>query len=407
LFPFARNIVLSYCATSYRPREISERLCGKVLPGAAELMDTALRRAHRSTFSDISFVAPLQRLLKSYAEEADLSFLGRCATRFDIMRCLSNLLRLDTAEEENPAIVTVDIQQPVFITGLPRSATTFFHALLAQDPENAVPRCWRLLHPYPPEGSLAASIRKAQVEMELGLFRWMTPGIGSLHPLFADAPQECTDITAHIFQSLRFDSTHRIPSYQNWLDAHGHQEAFRFHRRFLQHLQAQHPGRWILKSPDHVFALEAIRTVYPDAKIVFLHRDPVSVVASCAKLEELLRRSFARHIDRAEIGRHVSGRLVEATRRMMEAASQSNSILHLHYRELVAAPLEAAEKLYRHCGRILSPKARQRMQAFAAQPSPKRTRQYSLTEFGLDAGALGELFAPYAKFFAIDAKHAP
>ena len=403
---------MDYCAAPYRPGEISERRWNKVLPGAAELMAAALRQAKRSAFSDNSFAAPLQRLLKSYEEEADLSFLGRYATRFDIMRCLSNLLRLDAAEEENPAIRTTAIQQPVFITGLPRSATTFFHALLAQDPENAVPRCWRLLHPYPPEGSLAASFRKAQVEMELGLFRWMTPGIGSLHPLYADAPQECTDITAHIFQSLRFDTTHRIPSYQDWLDGHGHQEAFRFHKRFLQHLQAQHADqrRWILKSPDHVFSLEAIRAVYPDAKIVFLHRDPVSVVASCAKLEELLRRPFARHIDRAEIGRHVSSRLVQATRRMMEAASQSNTILHLHYRELVAAPMEAAAKLYRHCGRVLSPEARRRMQTFAAGPAPKRTRKYSLAEFGLEAGSLREAFAPYTKAFAMDAEraaHAP
>lgn len=401
---------MDYCAAPYRPEKISERRWDKVLPGAAELMAIALRQARRGAFSDNSFAAPLQRLLKAYEEEADLSFLGRYATRFDIMRCLSNLLRLDAAEEENPAIREAPILQPVFITGLPRSATTFFHALLAQDPENAVPRCWRLLHPYPPEGSLAASFRKAQVEMELGLFRWMTPGIGSLHPLYADAPQECTDITAHIFQSLRFDSTHHIPSYQDWLDGHGHQEAFRFHRRFLQHLQTQHPGRWILKSPDHVFSLEAIRKVYPDAKIVFLHRDPVSVVASCAKLEELLRRPFARHIDRAEVGRHVSSRLVQATRRMMQAGAQSNDILHLHYRELVAAPMEAVAKLYRHCGRVLSPDARRRMQAFAARPKPKRTRQYSLAEFGLEAGSLREAFAPYTQAFAMGAEratHAP
>src|SRR5205814_10675678 len=114
-----------------------------------------------------------------------------------------------------------------------------------------------------------------------------------LHELSADTPQECTDITAHSFQSLRFENTHHVPSYQAWLDSHGHHEAFRFHRRFLQHLEAQAPGRrWILKSPDHVFALAAIKNVYPDARIIFLHRDPLSVVGSCSTLAELLRRPF-------------------------------------------------------------------------------------------------------------------
>ena len=170
------------------------------------MMAAALRRAGRSAFSDPSFAPALERLLKSYEEEADLSLFGSYATCFDVMRCLSNLLRLDAAEEENPAIRSAVVRQPVFITGLPRSATTFFHSLLAQDPENVVPRCWRLIHPYPPEGSWAASLRKAQVELQLGLFRWATPGIGELHPLSADTPQECTDITAHSFQSLRSEA---------------------------------------------------------------------------------------------------------------------------------------------------------------------------------------------------------
>jgi hypothetical protein len=241
------------------------------------------------------------------------------------------------------------------------------------------------------------------VEMQLGLFRCLSPGLAALHPLSADTPQECTDITAHIFQSLRFDSTHRVPSYQSWLDSHGHHQAFHFHRRFLQHLEA--PARhWILKSPDHVFALDAIRAVYPDAKIVFLHRDPLSVVASCSKLAELLRRPFARHIDRGEIGQQVSSRLVESTARMVEAASGTDSILHLHYREVVAAPMQTIGKLYHHSGRVLGDDGEERMRTWLARPRRRRPHKYSMAEFDLDAGTLGERFAPYVKAFDIKAE---
>ena len=149
----------------------------------------------------------------------------------------------------------------------------------------------------------------------------MTPGLSRLHHLSADAPQECTDITAQVFQSLRFENTHRIPSYQAWIDRHGHHDAFRFHRRFLQHLDTQTPGRrWILKSPDHVFSLDAIRAAYPDAVIVFLHRDPLSVVSSCARLAEQLRRPFTNRLDPEEVGHQVSARLHQAADHMMEAA---------------------------------------------------------------------------------------
>jgi hypothetical protein len=367
---------------------------------ADAMMDAALRRSGRQRFSDRSFAEPLSRLLRSYETEADLSRFGRYAARFDLMRCLHNLLRLDAAEEEHPEILDRAIEKPVFITGLPRSATSFLHKLLSLDPANVVPRCWQLIYPYPSRSRpWGADLRKAHVELQLRLFRCLAPGLDGLHALSADAPQECTDITAQIFQSLRFDNTYNIPSYQAWLGAHGHRGAFRFHRRFLQHLDAQiGGGRWVLKSPDHVFTLDAILAAYPDAQIVFLHRDPLSVVASCAKLSERLRRPFTRHIDRAEIGRQVSARLVESTARMMKAAAHSSRILHLHYRQIVSAPLEAASLLYRHCGLALRPEAEQRMRAWLARPR-RRRRRYNLAEFGLDAASLREQFAPYVQAF--------
>jgi hypothetical protein len=218
-----------------------------------------------------------------------------------------------------------------------------------------------------------------------------------------EQPYRCTDITAHIFQSLRFDTTHHVPSYQKWLVSHGHHNAFRFHRRFLQHLGAQAPGRhWILKSPDHVFALDDIRAVYPDAKIVFLHRDPLSVVTSCSKLTELLRRPFARTVDRAEVGRLVSARLVESTTRMMAATASTDSILHLKYRDVVLAPLAAVKKLYRHSGRVLEAEAELKMRKWLARQKRRGPRNYNMAEFGLDARVLSERFAPYTKTFDIE-----
>src|SRR5208337_341980 len=144
---------------------------------------------------------------------------------------------------------------------------------------------------------------------------WLAPAFQALHPLEAISPQECSEITAHVFRSLRFDTNYHIPSYRAWLDADpvGHLPAYQFHRRFLQHLQHQagpraSPPRWVLKCPDHLFALEAIRAVYPDARLVFVHRDPVKVLLSVARLTEVLRRPFTRDLDPRTIGRDESAR---------------------------------------------------------------------------------------------------
>lgn len=375
--------------------QVLSEACGRLI--ADDLLETALKKAGRTAFSDTSFVEPLERLLQAYEDEADLSRFGRSATRFDTLRCLDNLLTLDAAEEKNPAITARPITAPLFITGLPRSASTFVHMLLGHDPSNAVPRCWELIYPYASQMRfLGRDWRRDWVELQLGIFRLMSPGVAELHPLAADTPQECTDITAHVFQSLRFDTTYHIPSYQAWLDRTGHDAAFRFHRRFLQHLDVQAPGRnWVLKSPDDVFTLDAIRRVYPDAKLVFLHRDPLSVVASCAKLTELLRRPFGRRVDPVAVGRNVADRLVQSGERMASLASEGD-ILHLQFRDVIGDPMAAVRAIYRHWGRPLSPEGEAGMRQWISVRVHRRRRQrYSLEEFGLEAGALRARFAPY------------
>lgn len=369
---------------------------------AGEIIESALARAGRSRFSDTSFVDPFQRLVDAYNTEADLSAFGRYSVRFDAMRCLKNLLLFDAMEERDPAILVRTIERPIFITGLPRSGTTFLHTLLAQDPAIAAPLSFQLVYPYPPRRRLFGSdSRIAWLDVQFRIMQFLSPELRELHPLSAHEPQECTDITAQVFQSLRFDSTYRIPSYQSWLEQHGHHDAFRFHKRFLQHLDGLAPGRrWVLKSPDHVFALDAIRSVYPDAHIVFLHRDPISVLASVAKLTEVLRRPFARSLDRVEIGRQVAASWIDGAARMIENA---NAVLNLHYKDVVTAPLDAVETLYRHCGLTLSKTARARMQAWLDR-APERGNgrsRYNLAEFGLDETILRARFARYMDVFDV------
>ena len=370
---------------------------------ASGLSEAALRRSGRTAYSDMSFFEPLEKLLSAYENEAALNLFGRFAARFDISRCLTNLAHLDAAEEADPSITRRPITAPLFITGLPRSSTTFLHTLLAQDPANAVPLCWQLIYPFPPRRQwFGADRRRDIVEAQFRIFKLLSPGVSDLHPLSADSPQECTDITAQVFQSLRFDTTHHIPSYQNWFDRQPQDNAFRFHRRFLQNLDVQAPGRsWVLKSPDHIFCLDAIGKTYPDARIVFLHRDPLSVVASCAKLTEVLRKPFTRKVDPLVVGKNVADRLVASAERMA-AADGAENILHLYFREVIGDPMAAVTKVYAHCGRELSPAAKLKMLSWlAARPRSKSRRHYDLAEFGLDVGDLRQRFSAYMQHFAV------
>src|SRR5467141_1619952 len=117
--------------------------------GADELIARAQRRTGLVDFGDTPFEESLRHFLRACREEGDLTLFGRLATRWDVVRFLSNLLRLRDEERQDPGILDQPIARPIFIAGLPRSGTTFLHTLLAQDPANLIPRVWQLIHPYP------------------------------------------------------------------------------------------------------------------------------------------------------------------------------------------------------------------------------------------------------------------
>lgn len=385
--------------------------------------DVLLRKTSRETgltdFGEDSFQEPLRMLLASCSTEAALGVMGQCATRWDVMRFLMNLLRMRAAEQADDGIMRERIKQPIFITGLPRSGTTFLHRLFMADSRNRAPLVWQTIYPYPDLGLRpgASDTRVSRVARQLRMFEFLAPEFRALHPLDATSPQECSEINAHVFRSMRFDSNYHVPSYRTWLDAdiERHMPAYRFHKRFLQHLQHQTPdvaGQWVLKCPEHLFALRAIKAVYPDARLIFVHRDPVKVLLSVAKLTEVLRRPFSRHVDRKTIGRDESARWLDGTRRMMEVGDDAGlpeSVCHIHYIDLVTDPVSTVEQAYKHFGLELDEPTAEAMSQFVmARPNGGYgPRDYHFEDHGLDATEERAKFRPYMLRFGISPEALP
>lgn len=389
--------------------------------------DPLIRKARRQTgltdFGDASFIGPLTRLLDACYAESALSIVGRSATKWDVVRFLSNLLILQDAATRLPAMQDAPIRRPVFITGLPRSGTTFLHRLMLMDRTNRAPAVWETMAPSPSAGSRQQRITR--VARQLQGFEWLAPQFRALHPLDATSPQECSEITAHVFRSLRFDTNYHIPSYRNWLDADvlRHLPAYRFHKRFLQFLQfqdSQHPDgqqsagppRWILKCPEHLFALQAILAVYPDARLVFVHRDPVKVLLSQARLTEVLRRPFTRRLDPRTLGPDESRRWLDGTRRMMavgDDAGFSDPICHVHHMDLISDPVSTVDGVYRHFGMTLAPNLAADIDAYVGD-RPKGgygDHSYHFEDHGLDEQQERAKFRPYMVHFGVTAEAAP
>lgn len=396
------------------------RLAGRLFGGDATALATAplIEATVRATGLDPAplrapaLVEALGQLTASLRHEAALSPFGLLATRWDLQRLLRTLLILHDEEQRDPAIATRPLAAPIFVSGLPRSGTTFLHALLACDDANRAPRIWQTIHPYPAHHAAERGAGARRVQRQLRLFERLAPGIGSLHPIDADAPQECTEIASHIFRSLRFDTTHHVPSYRAWLDGAGHDEAYRFQARFLRHLQGADPAprRWVLKSPDHVFTAASLARVFPDARLVLVHRDPAHVLASVARLTELLRAPFTNALDRVSIGRKVAGDWQDGMRRMVALADDAgfplrDRLVHVHYGTLVAEPLRTVERIYDALGLELGAATRARIDAHVAR-APRGgygDNRYRPEDYGLDPDRERARAAVYVERFGVGA----
>jgi hypothetical protein len=373
------------------------------------LLDKACERTGLTDFGDNAFREALAVLLASLATDAGLNFIGRICVQADLQRMLCNRLRLVEDRRRHPEIAAEVVARPLFITGLPRSGTTFLHALLAQDPAHRSPRVWEVMFPSPPpeQATYDSDPRILKTEKQLKFIDLLMPEFETVHLIGARLPQECIAITNHEFKSYTFESMYAVHSYKAWHDRLDKRPVYEYHHRFLQHLQWRCPGTcWVLKAPSHLLALDALFQVYPDARIVLTHRDPLKVLGSCASFTEVLRAAFTDKIDQESLGLEVRQRWESGAQLAVDWRRDSTDrrFLDVHYRGLVQDPMATAQRIYDYFGMELAPEAEAAMKKFLAD-NPKGkggVHRYSLKEFGMDPAEERRRFQFYTDFFGIE-----
>jgi hypothetical protein len=374
------------------------------------LLTAARRRTGLDDFGDPFFRAGLARLLAAWEHEAALTPLGRAIARRQVIDLLESRLRMQQEWTRHPEIGQSAVRAPIFVLGLPRTGTSILHELLAQDPENRVPATWEVMWPWPPpeRTTYETDPRIARAERHFAGIDRMLPEFKRIHPMGAALPQECVALMAHDFASLLFHTTHRIPSYQAWLDGIDWRPVYASHRRQLQYLQWRAPAaRWALKSPGHLWTLDALLVEYPDARIVQTHRDPLRVIASLASLVTYLRGMASDRVDAREIGADWTGRLAAGLAHTMDVRARgtlpASQVFDVHFRDFVGREIETVRRLYAHFGLTLSAEAEARMQRFlAANPKDKHgAHRYLLADAGLDPATERRRYARYQEQHAV------
>jgi hypothetical protein len=338
-----------------------------------KLCAAARRRTGLQDFGDPPVEPALSVLTESLEAEAQLHPLGRFLIGFHLRGLLETRLRLAHLwNATGERLERTPIERPVFITGMPRSGSTFLHELLAEDPDNRAPKVWEVMFPVA-ESNLAPKGRDPRIARAgrcLWCFRRLVPEADAFYPMRAGTPHECVAIHSYSFLSEEFISTCRVASYEAFLRRSDLRPAYRWERRFLQHLQlGTENRRWVLKSPDHVQSLEELFAVFPDALIIQTHRNPLEVLNSSCQLTEALHRLYGRADKHEDVILHESRVLAEGVARAIAFRDAhpelANRFVDVKYTDLVADPLTVVQRVYQQFEMPLTATAVERMRRLA------------------------------------------
>ncbi|MFG2087596.1 MULTISPECIES: sulfotransferase family protein [unclassified Spirillospora] len=352
-------------------------------------------------FGEDDYLDGLKVLLESCARDAGFTPLGNKAQRAMLRGALAARQFSEAAWLRHPEHAGVPVERPIFVTGLPRTGTTALHRLLTADPAHQGLELWlaEVPQPRPPRATWGDDAVFQAIDAGYRRHHIENPEFMGLHYISADTVEECWQLLRQSMLSISFECLAHLPAYSSWLAAQDWTPAYRRHRRNLQLIGLNDPGRrWVLKNPSHLFALDALLDVYPDALIVQTHRDPRTAMASMCSLSAHATAGWSDVFTGATIGRDqldLWSRGLELFR-AERARHDPAQFLDVHYDDFVRDPVGTVGGVYEHFGLPFGDDARTAMTDLhheSATGAAKPAHRYALEDFGLTPEQVDERFS--------------
>ncbi len=354
-----------------------------------------------------------QKLIESYETEGRLTTVGRLATRQEMIRTLRTRLLLVNEHRLRPELASIDIEKPVFIVGQSRTGTTIIHELMALNEHMRAPLAWESIHPIAwshdkgSSGGVVNGLALAECEQEF--FEDVVPEFAAVHELRAALPMECLLMMALQFSGGWAATTANVDGFLAWRAGTSSLPSYKMHKRFLQFLQSENKSQqWLLKSPAHLMELPSLFEVYPDARIVHTHRDPVKTIPSTistvatsryARCDDIALETLAFAIP---IGFEMALQAGITLREQGELPLAQ--IADVKYQDFIRAPVESLTGAFKQLDISFDESLKDNMQAYLDnKPQGKHGKhRYSLEEFGLNKDDIASQFSAYREYYDIE-----
>ena len=375
---------------------------------------SAAKMAGSDDFGTTTYREPLEVFLDACRHEADLTTFGRILVSKMLAAALANRIALHRWSVDHPEVHGESIDSPWIIVGLPRTGTSVLSMLLGLDPMSRPLLQWEAAHPIPPPtlGEGGEDPRIAATAKDLDGLMKLNPPLRAMHPFGATLAEECVSLFMYDVRTMALETQAHVPSYARWLERAEMAPAYAQHRLALQTLQSRQPTeRWILKTPNHLWHLDALLAAYPDARIIWTHRDPGPVVTSLASLANAGQRPLTHRGDPRPTAEEWKRKCAFALGSAVAFDERSGDgwCRHLHYDALVADPVATVDDLYRSFGDEVSDLHARRMRAFL-EDRPKDAfghHRYDPGDFGWTYDGLSEEFGAYTERYHIRAEAHP
>lgn len=373
-----------------------------------QLIDNARAATGLDDFGGNSFREGLDILVADINRDTDRPDASVAINEGMLTKALVDRLKVENAVKERPAVLDAPVERPVFVFGIPRTGTTLLSNLLAADPARRSPLKWELDDPVPPpttETLYTDPRALAALEAEKALFA-AYPDAGKIYRMSATYPYEDVSIFAHDFRTLMWESAGKLPNYRDFIFSASMAPAYAYHKRFLQLHQADAPGVWNCKMPSHSLFLETLLATYPDARLIWTHRDPFTATASFCSIITAGHTGFAGRVDLDWIKENQPWQAQQHADRAMDARDRigRDRIIDVHYADLMRDPIATMRGLYAALGDDFTAEAEAGMQAWLDDnPQTKFGKHaYKLGEFGLSKEALEPYFERYLSAYDVE-----
>jgi hypothetical protein len=319
--------------------------------GAELSLDKLLKKARSNTRlfdlgNDFNEDA-LKILVKSINEEAALHPFGRLMIKEKLISQLENRLWAEHWFKKFPDILSQEVLPVILITGMQRTGTTKMQRLLSAFPGARALQSWEALYPAPIGEAAETSKRLRRTRRNEMAVKWISPVFQSIHPISTDKPEEDVLLLDLQFMSSTSEAIMHVPSFANWLSAQDHTEAYLYEKKLLKLLQRQRGGKyWVLKSPHHLEYLDVFTNVFPDTRIVWMHRSIEDCLPSFFSMLYFSRAMFAHEPDKKAIVDHWMNKVINILQRGIHyRAAHADKVIDVFFEDFLKSETDVIWKI--------------------------------------------------------------